>query len=169
MLLFCTFWAPYAIIAMIGLVGDQSVLTPSATFFPVMFAKLSSVHGPIIHAITNKRFRRAVRDLVVSIKFWRSSNWVTSQSQPSQAAANHLPRVVLDDDADAIRMPCLRHEKVNSNTPAEVEVHAGGHSWGSTGPQHQSVIASSRRNTGSRPKQRFAEMSEVATWTVTAV
>ena len=49
--LFCLSWMPYAVISMIGVYGDQSLITPMASAIPGLFAKASTLYNPIIYAI----------------------------------------------------------------------------------------------------------------------
>ena len=49
--LFCLSWMPYAIISLIGVYGDQSMITPLASAIPGLFAKASTIYNPVIYAI----------------------------------------------------------------------------------------------------------------------
>ncbi|KAL8569629.1 hypothetical protein ACOMHN_057196 [Nucella lapillus] len=50
-------WTPYAIVALIAQFGDASLVTPYVSELPVMFAKASAMHNPMIYALSHPRFR----------------------------------------------------------------------------------------------------------------
>ena len=58
--LYCISWTPYAVIALIGQLGDQSILTPMATVLPAILAKASTIYNPFIYTLSHPRFRRRV-------------------------------------------------------------------------------------------------------------
>ena len=63
-MLFTIAWSPYTIIALIGIWGDQSLVTPYSNALPVLFAKTSAFYNPIVYAIMNDRFRSIIWSLV---------------------------------------------------------------------------------------------------------
>jgi r-opsin len=57
-------WTPYAIVALIGSFGDQSLLTPVATMIPAVCAKIVSCIDPYIYAISHPRYRAVLEKRV---------------------------------------------------------------------------------------------------------
>jgi 7 transmembrane receptor (rhodopsin family) len=62
--LFFLAWTPYAVVALIGVFGDQSRLTPMVNALPSLFAKSSAVFNPIVYAFMNNKFRQAILSLI---------------------------------------------------------------------------------------------------------
>ncbi|GAU92241.1 hypothetical protein RvY_04346-4, partial [Ramazzottius varieornatus] len=58
--LFVLAWGPYTVVALIGIWGDQSLVTPYSNALPVLFCKTSAVYNPVVYALMNKRFRSVV-------------------------------------------------------------------------------------------------------------
>jgi len=59
MLWLCT-WTPYAIIAAIGVFGNQMLITPLVAQLPSFLAKTSSCLNPIVFAVSHPKFREAM-------------------------------------------------------------------------------------------------------------
>nr|QEQ50489.1 rhabdomeric opsin [Maritigrella crozieri] len=55
--LFFLSWFPYALVALMSLVGRRDHLTPFTSEIPVLFAKSSAVYNPIVYALTHPKFR----------------------------------------------------------------------------------------------------------------
>ncbi|KAK7111806.1 rhodopsin-like [Littorina saxatilis] len=53
-------WTPYATIALIAQFGPAEWVTPYVSELPVMFAKASAMHNPIIYALSHPRFREVL-------------------------------------------------------------------------------------------------------------
>ncbi|CAL1528992.1 unnamed protein product [Lymnaea stagnalis] len=53
-------WTPYATVALIAQFGPAELVTPYVSELPVMFAKASAMHNPLIYALSHPRFREAV-------------------------------------------------------------------------------------------------------------
>lgn len=62
--LFLCAWTPYAIVALIGSFGNQSLLTPVATMIPAVCAKIVSCIDPWIYAISHPRYRAVLEKRV---------------------------------------------------------------------------------------------------------
>ena len=62
--LFVLAWGPYALVAVFGMVGEQSRITPILNALPVCFAKSSAVYNPIVYALMNEKFREAICSLL---------------------------------------------------------------------------------------------------------
>jgi len=54
-------WTPFAVICLIGITGDQSLLTPLVSTLPILFAKTSCVYNPLIYAISHPKFRQCCK------------------------------------------------------------------------------------------------------------
>ncbi|XP_066304356.1 melanopsin [Branchiostoma lanceolatum] len=59
--LFISAWTPYAVVAALGTLGYQHLVTPYLQSIPAVFAKSSAVYNPIVYAITHPKFRAAVK------------------------------------------------------------------------------------------------------------
>lgn len=55
--LFVSSWTPYAVMALIGAYGDQSLLTPFVTMIPACACKLVACLDPYVYALSHPRFR----------------------------------------------------------------------------------------------------------------
>jgi len=42
-------WTPFAVISLIGIHGNQKLLTPLVSTLPILFAKTSCLYNPIIY------------------------------------------------------------------------------------------------------------------------
>lgn len=55
-------WMPYATVALIGMFGDASFVTPFWSEIPVLFAKASAMHNPLVYALSHPKFRAALQN-----------------------------------------------------------------------------------------------------------
>nr|APY20504.1 ultraviolet sensitive opsin [Lagria hirta] len=55
--LFVASWTPYAVLALIGAFGNQSLLTPGVTMIPACACKLVACIDPYVYAISHPRYR----------------------------------------------------------------------------------------------------------------
>ncbi|XP_069134425.1 rhodopsin-like [Argopecten irradians] len=58
--LFILSWSPYATIALMAQFGDPSFVTPYMSELPVLLAKASAMHNPIVYALSHPKFREAL-------------------------------------------------------------------------------------------------------------
>ncbi|XP_050390153.1 rhodopsin [Patella vulgata] len=63
-ILYLLSWTPYAIVALIAQWGPASWVTPFVSEIPVLFAKASAMHNPIVYALSHPKFRDAVSRLM---------------------------------------------------------------------------------------------------------
>jgi r-opsin len=61
-------WSPYAIVALIGIFYDQSLLTPTASMLPGLFAKTSSVLNPFVYALSHPKFKAEVKKNIFKVE-----------------------------------------------------------------------------------------------------
>nr|BDI63180.1 GQ-rhodopsin 2 [Peronia verruculata] len=59
-LTFLLSWTPYATVALIAQFGPAELVTPYVSEIPVMFAKASAMHNPLIYALSHPKFREAL-------------------------------------------------------------------------------------------------------------
>ena len=59
-LLYLLSWSPYAVVALIGQFGDAKFVTPFWSELPVMLAKASAMHDPIVYSLSHPKFRAAL-------------------------------------------------------------------------------------------------------------
>ncbi|XP_066254410.1 opsin, ultraviolet-sensitive-like [Euwallacea similis] len=55
--MFVVSWTPYAVLALIGAFGDQTLLTPGVSMIPALNCKLVACIDPYIYAISHPKFR----------------------------------------------------------------------------------------------------------------
>ncbi|XP_060068706.1 rhodopsin, GQ-coupled-like [Ylistrum balloti] len=60
--LFILSWSPYATIALMAQFGNPSFVTPLMAEMPVMLAKASAMHNPIVYALSHPKFRAALNE-----------------------------------------------------------------------------------------------------------
>ena len=60
--LFIISWLPYALVAMMGVLGQRQFVTPYTCQVPVMCAKASAMWNPIVYALSHPRFRAALEE-----------------------------------------------------------------------------------------------------------
>nr|P31356.2 RecName: Full=Rhodopsin [Todarodes pacificus]2Z73_A Chain A, Rhodopsin [unidentified]2Z73_B Chain B, Rhodopsin [unidentified]3AYM_A Chain A, Rhodopsin [Todarodes pacificus]3AYM_B Chain B, Rhodopsin [Todarodes pacificus]3AYN_A Chain A, Rhodopsin [Todarodes pacificus]3AYN_B Chain B, Rhodopsin [Todarodes pacificus]CAA49906.1 rhodopsin [Todarodes pacificus]prf//1907156A rhodopsin [Todarodes pacificus] len=53
-------WSPYAVVALLAQFGPLEWVTPYAAQLPVMFAKASAIHNPMIYSVSHPKFREAI-------------------------------------------------------------------------------------------------------------
>lgn len=59
-LLFIVSWSPYSAVALTATAGYAHLLTPYMNSVPAVIAKASTIHNPIIYAITHPKYRAAI-------------------------------------------------------------------------------------------------------------
>ena len=64
-LVFCISWSPYAIIALIGVFGDQTLVTRLGTAIPCLCAKFSTVINPLLYALLHPKFRQRLLNISI--------------------------------------------------------------------------------------------------------
>ena len=57
-LVFCISWSPYATMALIGVFGDQNLVTRLGSGIPGLCAKFSTVINPLLYALLHPKFRK---------------------------------------------------------------------------------------------------------------
>ncbi|XP_055377260.1 opsin, ultraviolet-sensitive [Condylostylus longicornis] len=56
-------WTPYAVVALIGISGNEYYLTPLCSMVPAIFCKISACINPYVYAVTHPRFRLEFRKM----------------------------------------------------------------------------------------------------------
>ncbi|XP_032796187.2 opsin-2 [Daphnia magna] len=51
-------WTPYALVALLGISGNQNRLTPGMTMLPALFAKCSACVNPIVYTLTHPKIKK---------------------------------------------------------------------------------------------------------------
>lgn len=88
---FCLAWTPYVIVAVIGLFGDVSLVTPTVSAIPCIFAKVATVSNPPLYSIGHPKFRKKIRYLVKS-SFQRVPTITSSPQTTDNQEVIHLSR-----------------------------------------------------------------------------
>lgn len=60
-------WTPYAIIALLGIFTDRSMLTPVMSMLPALFCKMASISDPFIYGLSNRQFKSELYKRLVSL------------------------------------------------------------------------------------------------------
>lgn len=89
--LFLLSWSPYATVALIGQFGPEKWVTPFLSELPVMLAKASAMHNPIVYAISHPKFREALYTKSPSLF---SCCKPPSKSTPSASRATNVSRTM---------------------------------------------------------------------------
>lgn len=53
-------WTPYAIVALLGISGNETRLTPGMTMIPALFAKFSACVNPIVYTLTHPKIKKEI-------------------------------------------------------------------------------------------------------------
>lgn len=61
-------WFPYCIVSLWVLIGDANSISKLSTTIPSLFAKSSVIYNPLIYAVLNSKFRKALIQTLSSIK-----------------------------------------------------------------------------------------------------
>lgn len=56
-------WTPYAIVALLGISGNEDKITPFGSMIPAVFCKASACIDPYVYSICHPRFRKEFRRL----------------------------------------------------------------------------------------------------------
>lgn len=54
-------WTPYAVIALLGITGNEDYISPHVSEIPALFCKTSSCINPFIYVISHPRFQRELK------------------------------------------------------------------------------------------------------------
>jgi hypothetical protein len=71
-------WTPYCIVALLGISGYGTSISPFASMIPSTFAKIACCVDPYLYAVTHPRFRTELEKIFCS---GRSENGTTSYSR----------------------------------------------------------------------------------------
>nr|QWV42623.1 ultraviolet sensitive opsin 1 [Trirhabda eriodictyonis] len=82
--LFVASWTPYAVLALIGAFGDQSLLTPGVSMIPACTCKLVACIDPYIYAISHPKYRQELQKRLPWLGVNESSD---TQSTATEATA----------------------------------------------------------------------------------
>nr|QWV42651.1 ultraviolet sensitive opsin 1 [Byturus ochraceus] len=91
--LFVASWTPYAVLALIGAFGDQSLLTPGVTMIPACCCKLVACIDPYVYAISHPKYRQELQRRLPWLAIREESSDTQSTAtensamQPQQPAA----------------------------------------------------------------------------------
>ncbi|KAI1303670.1 Opsin Rh3 [Halotydeus destructor] len=94
-------WAPYATVALIGLFGDQSLLTPLTTMTPALFAKMAALVDPFIYGHGHPRFREQGRKMFCpKSALARTASRATMNATLDHSLTNRRTNIRSDISAD---------------------------------------------------------------------
>lgn len=57
-------WSPYAIVALIGVFGQEQYLTPLASMIPATFCKTAACLDPYLYSLTHPRFKMELKRFI---------------------------------------------------------------------------------------------------------
>uniref|UniRef100_A0A336MFJ1 CSON000938 protein n=1 Tax=Culicoides sonorensis TaxID=179676 RepID=A0A336MFJ1_CULSO len=87
--LFVASWTPYAVLALIGAFGDQTLLTPGVTMIPACTCKFVACLDPYVYAISHPRYRIELQKklpwLAITEKDVETTSNTTETTTPAQA------------------------------------------------------------------------------------
>lgn len=64
-------WTPYAIVSLLGLFTDGSLITPEVSMFPAIFAKCASLLDSYVYGLSHPGFRKEVKAKLIYLGIWR--------------------------------------------------------------------------------------------------
>nr|QWV42652.1 ultraviolet sensitive opsin 2 [Byturus ochraceus] len=85
--LFVASWTPYAVLALIGAFGDQSLLTPGVTMIPACCCKLVACIDPYVYAISHPKYRQELQRRLP----WLAIREESSDTQSSATESSAVP------------------------------------------------------------------------------
>nr|QWV42642.1 ultraviolet sensitive opsin [Agnesiotis pilosula] len=89
--LFVASWTPYAVLAMIGGFGDQSLLTPGVSMIPALNCKLVACIDPYVYAISHPKYRTELQKrlpwLAIKEKDYDARSVTTANTESSTTPA----------------------------------------------------------------------------------
>ncbi|KAJ8983472.1 hypothetical protein NQ317_014930 [Molorchus minor] len=95
--LFVASWTPYAVLALIGGFGDQSLLTPGVSMIPALNCKLVACIDPYVYAISHPKIQLSVPNKHM-LELQKRMPWLaikesTSDTQSTTTEATNAPTV----------------------------------------------------------------------------
>lgn len=88
-------WTPYAIVALIGISGNQHLLSPLGSMLPAFFAKGGACLNPYLYAVTHPRFRLEFGKMFLG-KNERNQNFNTSVSRAGGGRGGQVAETNVD-------------------------------------------------------------------------
>lgn len=64
-------WTPYAVVSLLGLFTDGSLITPEVSMFPAIFAKCASLVDSYVYGLSHPGFRKEVKTRLIYLGIWR--------------------------------------------------------------------------------------------------
>lgn len=110
-------WSPYAVVALLGVSGQNHLITPLISMVPALFCKTASCLDPYVYAVSLPRFRNELRHLTKRSRRKRSAKQWSPQHRISRVGPP--PRVfqVPDDIENCVEEVVLT---INSRYDSEV-------------------------------------------------
>ncbi|XP_046624165.1 uncharacterized protein LOC124306938 isoform X4 [Neodiprion virginianus] len=104
-------WSPYAVVALLGVFGQNHLVTPLASMVPALFCKTASCLDPYVYAVAHPRFRSELHHLTKRSRRKRSAR----QWSPQHRSQTTCPRLTrhpdgLDNGVEEVVLP------INSRT-----------------------------------------------------
>ena len=135
--LFLMAWVPYAFVAIAGILGFQTIVTPYTCMVPVLFAKCGSVWNPMLYALSHPKFRAALEERIPWLLLCKGRNVdkggdddesKTDNTNRGSVHSTSTEQVVVgsapaeeiledDDDEDEIEMTPTTPNPVPNNAP----------------------------------------------------
>ncbi|CAG9860517.1 unnamed protein product [Phyllotreta striolata] len=79
--LFVASWTPYAVLALIGAFGDQSLLTPGVSMIPAVTCKLVACIDPYVYAISHPKYRLELQKRMPCLAINEASETVSTATE----------------------------------------------------------------------------------------
>lgn len=103
-------WTPYAIVALLGILGHKEKLTPLGSMVPAVFAKVAACIDPFVYAVTHPRFRIEFGKMFLGHQDERMMQIQSSMSRGTRRRGGNEPNesMKLDDRPKTKRGPLER-------------------------------------------------------------
>ncbi|XP_055912916.1 opsin, ultraviolet-sensitive [Eupeodes corollae] len=106
-------WTPYSVVALLGISGNENLITPLGSMIPAIFCKTSACIDPYIYAITHPRFRMEFRRMFLGERYIRRSSTYRS-SFPTRCSTTRRRRMIRDVELNINNSNSLKKISENS-------------------------------------------------------
>ncbi|XP_055846890.1 opsin, ultraviolet-sensitive [Episyrphus balteatus] len=106
-------WTPYSVVALLGISGNENLITPLGSMIPAIFCKTSACIDPYIYAITHPRFRMEFRRMFFGERYIRRCSTYRS-SFPTRCSTSRRRRMIRDVELNINNSNSLKKISENS-------------------------------------------------------
>lgn len=93
-------WTPYAIVALLGITGNQHLLSPLGSMLPAFFAKGAACINPYVYAVTHPRFRMECAKMFGQVDTRNNMNTSVGPKTIAETNVDHRRGNSIDESID---------------------------------------------------------------------